>query len=117
MIIFSTKLHKNMKTTTFLSPTTTSNFDSNTGFSNLGYVYPRNYATGIHEKWVHLRFLENIFYRFASPKFIFIEYLTSPKKKFYRKNLSSKFDFIENKFNRIHNQPKIRSAEITIHPI
>ena len=33
-----------MQMTTFLSSTTTSNFDSNTGFSNLGYMYPQDYA-------------------------------------------------------------------------
>ena len=46
-----------MKTTAFLSSTTTSNFDSNAGFSNLGYMYPRDYAAGIHEKYVDKKIL------------------------------------------------------------
>ena len=31
---------------------TTSNFDCNSGFSNLGYTYPRHYVTGVRKKCV-----------------------------------------------------------------
>ena len=32
--------------------TITSNFDSNTGFSNLGYTYPQHFVTGVRKKCV-----------------------------------------------------------------